>query len=66
MNKYCTKCRTESITIKDISKWDKSETIKPTEINIDFECIECGNKYSQKVVFNSLNEYLSFLDKYEN
>ena len=46
MSKYCTKCRTENIIVKDISKWDKSETIEPTEISINFECLECGNNYS--------------------
>ncbi len=66
MSKYCTKCRTENIIVKDISKWDKSETIEPTEISINFECLECGNNYSQKIIFNSLNEYLSFLDKYKS
>lgn len=66
MSKYCQKCRTKNLTIVNISEWNKSDTIKPTEIIIDFECTECGNKYSKKILFNSLSEYLSFLDKFEN
>ena len=65
MNEYCSKCKTKNITIKNISKWDKSETIEPEEIKVGFECLECGNNFSKKIIFNSLNEYLGFLDKYE-
>ena len=65
MNKYCQKCRTENLAIVNASEWNKSDPIEPTEIIIDFECRECENKYSQKIIFNSLSEYLSFLDGYK-
>lgn len=65
MNKYCVKCKTQNIITKHISKWNKSETIEPTEITVNFKCLECGNNYSQKIIFKSLNEYLNFLDKSE-
>lgn len=65
MNKHCPKCKTENLIVVSASKWNKSEPIEPTEIIIDFECIECENKYSQKILFNSLSEYLNFLDDYK-
>lgn len=66
MNKYCPKCRTENLAIVNASEWNKSNPIESTEIIIDFECLECGYKYSKKIFFNSLNEYLSFLDSYKD
>ncbi|MEI3269262.1 MAG: hypothetical protein V8R70_08815 [Candidatus Gastranaerophilaceae bacterium] len=66
MNKYCPKCRTENLAIVNIPKWDKIDPIEAMEINVDFECLECGYKYSKKIFFNSLNEYLSFLDSYKD
>lgn len=65
MNKYCPKCRTENLAIVNASEWNKSNPIESPEIIIDFECRECENKYSQKIIFNSLREYLSFLDGYK-
>lgn len=65
MNKHCPKCKTKNLIVVSASKWNKSEPIEPTEIIIDFECIECENKYSQKILFNSLSEYLKFLDDYK-
>ena len=40
--------------------------VEVVRTRVTLECTECKNKYSQKILFNSLNEYLSFLDKYEN
>ncbi len=65
MNKYCPKCRTKNLTIFRASQWENKDPFMPTELNITFECSECGETYSEKIFFNSLNEYLDFLEDYK-